>query len=157
MAPKRISILGSTGSIGRQALDVIANFPQRFKVTGISAGENIELLAHQARKFGVRTVSVRNEDKARDLKKLLPGSVKIYCGEEGLDHLAETPDADLILMAVVGSAGLKPLVRAIKARKSIALANKEPMVMAGKIITKLAKTDGVKLIPVDSIRRSIPA
>lgn len=155
MKKKRISILGSTGSIGRQALDVINKFPERFQVVALAAGTNLELLAGQVKKFNPQMVSVMDGQKAKQLKKLIPGSVSVSWGEDGLERSATAPDADLILMSLVGAAGLRPLLKAIAAGKNIALANKEPMVMAGKLITGLARAKSVKLIPVDSEHSAI--
>jgi 1-deoxy-D-xylulose-5-phosphate reductoisomerase len=154
MKKKRITILGSTGSIGRQALDIVEKFPDRFQVTSLCAGENLELLAEQARKFKPGMVSVINEQKAIALKKMIPGKVSVAWGEEGLDRAA-VDDADLVLMSVVGSAGLKPLLKAISRGKTIALANKEPMVMAGRIIMEQARKKSARLIPVDSEHSAI--
>lgn len=155
MKKKRISILGSTGSIGRQALDVINKFPERFQVVALAAGTNLELLAGQVKKFKPQLVSVMDGQKAKQLKKLIPGSVSVSWGEDGLERSATAPDADLILISLVGAAGLRPLLKAIAAGKNIALANKEPMVMAGKLITGLARAKSVKLIPVDSEHSAI--
>jgi len=155
MKKKRISILGSTGSIGRQALEIIEKFPERFKVVSLAAGENLEILARQIKKFKPRSVSVISEQKAKALKKMIPGPVSVAWGEEGLDRAATDEDADLVLMSLVGSAGLKPLLKAISCGKTIALANKEPMVMAGKIIMEQVRKNSARLIPVDSEHSAI--
>ena len=155
MKKKRISILGSTGSIGRQALEIIGKFPERFKVVSLCAGENLEILARQIQKFKPRMASVISEQKAKALKKMVPGPVSVAWGEEGLDRAAVAEDADLVLMSLVGSPGLKPLLKAIACGKTIALANKEPMVMAGKLIMEQARKNSARLIPVDSEHSAI--
>jgi len=155
MAVKRISVLGSTGSIGRQALDIAQKFPDRFKVVGLSGGQNLKLLAGQTKKFKPRIVSVMDEDKAKALKKLVGPRVKIVHGEDGLNQLAAIPEAQLVLIALVGAAGLNPLLNAILENKIIALANKEPMVMAGKLVTDLLSGKAAKIIPVDSEHSAI--
>jgi 1-deoxy-D-xylulose-5-phosphate reductoisomerase len=155
MNRKRITILGSTGSIGRQALSVVEKFPDRFEVVGLSAGKNLNALKAQIDKFKPKMVSVWSETDAAHLKKFVHGSTEVSFGQSGLDGLAASPKTDLVLVALVGSAGLSPLMQAINAGKVIALANKEPMVMAGKIITRVAKKRGAKLIPVDSEHSAI--
>ncbi len=155
MAKKRVSILGSTGSIGTQALEIVACFPRKFKVVALSARENLELLEEQSKKVHPSLVSVQTEAAARELKKKIPRTIKVVSGEAGLIEAAGRKDADLVLMAIAGSAGLNPLLAAIDAGKNIALANKEPMVMAGEIITGRALKKGVKVIPVDSEHSAI--
>jgi 1-deoxy-D-xylulose-5-phosphate reductoisomerase len=148
---KNISILGSTGSIGRQTLEVISRFPERFRVVGLAAGKNINLLKEQALKFKPKVVSVRDERDALILAKELPSkTIEIFCGETGAEAVASHPEADLVVSAMVGAAGLKPTLSAIKSGKNIALANKEALVMAGSILMKEAEIKGVTILPVDS-------
>ena len=155
MTKKRISILGSTGSIGTQALEIISRVPGEFKVAALSAKANLKLLAEQVKKFQPGLVSVPTGQSARELRKKIPGSVKIVSGEDGLNQASSLKEVDLVLMALAGSAGLNPLLQAIEAGKNIALANKEPMVMAGEIITRGARKRGVRIIPVDSEHSAI--
>ena len=150
MTKKSLVILGSTGSIGKQALEIVSKFPQRFQVLALGAGENLELLKAQVERFAPKIISVKDPEKAEQIKKQIPPQVKVLSGEEGLLELAGLKEADLVLLALVGAVGLKPLLRAIENKKTIALANKEPMVMAGQIIRKRAEENSAKLIPVDS-------
>lgn len=153
---KNISILGSTGSIGNSTLDVIASNPDKFKVIGLTACENIDKLEVQIRRFKPSVVSIASEksaivlkDRCKDLK------IEIYSGVEGLIRVSTLPDADIVVSAIAGSAGLIPTLAAVKAGKTIALANKETMVMAGEIITKEAQKNGVRILPVDSEHSAI--
>jgi len=150
MAKKSLVILGSTGSIGRQALEIVRRFPEQFQVLGLGAGENLSLLKKQIEIFRPKLVSVKDPEKAEKLKKRIPLGIKVLSGEAGLMELAGLERAELVLVALVGAMGLRPLLRAIEAKKTIALANKEPMVMAGEIIKKRAEKNSVRLIPVDS-------
>lgn len=153
---KNISILGSTGSIGTQTLEVISCFPDKFKVVGLSAGNNIDLLAKQATQFRPDMVSIKSESNIGELKsKLNDDNIDIFFGEQGASNVASHPDADLVVSAMVGASGLKPTIAAIKAGKDIALANKETLVMAGKLITEEAKNRDVNIIPVDSEHSAI--
>ena len=153
---KNISILGSTGSIGTQTLDVISYFPDKFRVVGLSAGNNIDLLAKQATQFRPDMVSIKSESNIGKLKsKLNDDNIDIFFGEQGASNVASHPDADLVVSAMVGASGLKPTIAAIKAGKDIALANKETLVMAGKLITEEAKNRDVNIIPVDSEHNAI--
>lgn len=148
---KRISILGSTGSIGTSALDVIARHPDRFTVTGLAEGHDVDLLAKQIAQFRPRLVSVRDEASAKRLKDILKDNApEIVWGIEGASKVASMKDADTVLSAIVGAAGLVPTIEAIKAKKTIALANKETMVIAGELVTALARENGVRILPVDS-------
>lgn len=153
---KKVSILGSTGSIGCSSLDVIEKNPDRFRVVALAAGENIKLLKKQIEKFQPRLVAVGTKDKALELGKSLTAKnrVKIFYGEEGLKEIASFP-SDTVISAISGSAGLKPTLAAIEAGNDIALANKETMVMAGEVVTKRARKKGVKIIPVDSEHSAI--
>lgn len=153
---KKISILGSTGSIGTQTLEVINLFPEKFEVIGLSAGENIELLKKQIDEFGPEVVCVKNENYAKKLSKQLNRQkVEIIYGEEGYDHISSLPNTDIVVSAMVGSSGLKPTLSAIKAGKDLALANKESLVVGGEIIIEESKKMGVKIIPVDSEHSAI--
>ncbi len=152
---KNIAILGSTGSIGQNSLQVIKNFPNRFRVTYLTANKNIELLERQIAEHKPNGVVVLDKEKGRDLKRRINGRVEVLCGEEGLEEIVTRPDVDLVISSLVGFAGLKPTIAAIKHKKTIALANKETLVVAGEIITKLQKENGVSLIPVDSEHSAI--
>jgi 1-deoxy-D-xylulose-5-phosphate reductoisomerase len=154
---KKITILGSTGSIGVSALDVIEKNPQRFQVEALAAGRNIKLLKKQIEKFKPKVVSVSTKEIALKLREALNAKsrVKIFYDEEGLKEIASFPSADIVISAISGSAGLIPTLAAIEAGKDIALANKETMVMAGEIVTKKAIKKGVKIIPVDSEHSAI--
>ena len=153
---KKISILGSTGSIGCSALNVIEKNPERFQVVGLAAGKNIKLLKKQIEKFQPKLVAVGSKDNAFKLRESLTSKskVKIFYGEEGLKEIASFPSS-VVISAISGSAGLLPTLAAIEAGNDIALANKETMVMAGEIVTKRASKKGVKIIPVDSEHSAI--
>ena len=148
---KGISILGSTGSIGKQTLDIISRFPERFCIVGLAAGKNITLLKEQILNFKPEIVSIKDKDDAIKLSKELKSeSVEILWGEKGAEVVASHTKADLVVSAMVGAPGLKPTLSAIKSRKNVALANKEVLVMAGSILTLEALKNGISLIPVDS-------
>jgi len=153
---KKISILGSTGSIGCSALNVIEKNPERFQVVALAAGENIKLLIKQIERFQPKLVAVGSKDNALKLSEALTAKnkVKIYYGDEGLQEIASFPSS-MVISAISGSAGLLPTLAAIEAGNDIALANKETMVMAGEIVTKRASKKGVKIIPVDSEHSAI--
>ncbi|PKN51979.1 MAG: 1-deoxy-D-xylulose-5-phosphate reductoisomerase [Deltaproteobacteria bacterium HGW-Deltaproteobacteria-13] len=153
---KKISILGSTGSIGCSALDVIAKNPERFQVVALAAGKNIRLLKKQIEKFQPGLVAVGSKESALKLGEALTAKskVKIFYGEEGLKEIASFPSS-MVISAISGSAGLLPTLAAIEAGNDIALANKETMVMAGEIVTQRADKKGVKIIPVDSEHSAI--
>ena len=150
---KKIVILGSTGSIGVNALDIVRRLGHSWRVLGLSAQNNTERLIEQAREFKPSLVCVSRPESAgpvREALKSFNGSLKIVSGEKGLEELASHSQADIVLSSVVGSVGLKPLVAAIKKGKTVALANKEALIVAGDYITKLAKKHGATLLPVDS-------
>lgn len=151
----KISLLGSTGSIGTQTLEIVrAN--KNMHVVALTANKNIELLEQQAREFMPNMVSVGSEDLAKTLKtRLADTNIKVCFGEDGLIEAATEKDVDIVLTAVVGISGLKPTIAAIKAGKNIALANKETLVTGGHIVTELAKENNVKLLPVDSEHSAI--
>ncbi len=148
---KSIVILGSTGAIGVNALDVIRNFKRRFKVGGLVAGRNLELLARQVVEFAPRIISVRDRADVDALRKLIGRRrVEIVYGEEGAVAAATAPTADFVLAAIVGGAGLVPTFAAVQAGKDVGLANKEALVMSGELFVREARKRGVQLLPVDS-------
>jgi len=150
--PKRIAVLGSTGSIGRSVLSVVEANPGVFEVLSLSALSNSGPLAEQAERFGVRRVAI-GEDAAGD--DVLGGGLEVGVGEEALVALAEDPDVDLVVNALVGTAGLPVTAAAVAAGKRLAIANKESLVMAGELVTQLAARTGSELIPIDSEHSSI--
>ena len=153
---KRISILGSTGSIGSSTLEVVSLFPDRFKVVGLSAGENIDKIESQIRRFKPSIVSLASEKAAKELReRCMNLNVEVLSGMEGLIRISTISEADIIVSAIAGSAGLIPTFAAVKAGKTIALANKETMVMAGEIITQEANERGAELLPIDSEHSAI--
>jgi 1-deoxy-D-xylulose-5-phosphate reductoisomerase len=154
---KKITILGSTGSIGCSALDVIGKNPERFQVVALTAGKNIALLKKQIKRFKPKVVAVSTKETALKLRYSLTNKdkVKIFYDKEGLKEIASFPSADVVISAISGSAGLIPTIAAIEAGKDIALANKETMVMAGEIVTGRAIKKRVKIIPVDSEHSAI--
>ena len=154
---KNLSILGATGSIGSNALDIVSQFPDLFKVCALTARTNVDALARQIVQFRPRLAAVIDDDHARRLKALLPGDleVEIVTGEAGYIAAATCPETDLVLGAMVGAAGLMPTLAAIDAGKDIALANKETLVMAGAIVMERVARRGVKLMPVDSEHSAI--
>ncbi len=150
-----VSIIGSTGSIGTQTLDVIAANPERFKVEALAAGSNLDLLIKQVSLFQPKYVSVATKQLADQLKIHIPSHVKVYYGEQGLLEIAAGNAADYVVNAVVGSQGLAPTLAAIEARKKIGLANKETLVSGGHIVMKAAKEKGVDILPIDSEHSAI--
>lgn len=151
---KKIGILGSTGSIGTQALEVIDKLRDKFKVIALSAGKNIELISEQIKRYNPEIVCVSEVEDAKTLKSRFP-NLKIFSGEQGLIEISECPEIDILLVAVSGKTGLKPTLRAIERKKDIALANKETLVMAGDIVMNDVKKYGVKILPVDSEHSAI--
>jgi len=153
---KSIVILGSTGSIGTSTLDIVDRFPDEFSVVGLTAGNNDEMLEDQVRRFKPRAVAMSNEAAAARLRQRCSGlSVEIMSGPAGLAQVASLPEVELVVSAIVGGAGLVPTLAAIRNGKHIALANKEPMVMAGKLMQEEAKRHGVRIFPVDSEHSAI--
>jgi len=153
---KRIAILGSTGSIGTQALEVIASHPEKFEVEVLTAQNNADLLIEQAKKFKPNAVVIVNEDHYPLVKEaLVPLDIKVFAGESALASVVQMDSIDLVLTALVGYAGLKPTLKAIESGKSIALANKETLVVAGGLGTQLARAKGGKIYPVDSEHSAI--
>jgi 1-deoxy-D-xylulose-5-phosphate reductoisomerase len=147
---RNIAILGSTGSIGENALQIIANSPDRFRVVALSARANIAKLALQIEKFRPALACVADADKARELKSLVKRRVRIVSGTQGIIECATHPDADTVLTAMVGAAGLAPTYAAVCAGKRVALANKETLVIAGGIVMTEARRSKAAIIPVDS-------
>ena len=153
---KRVTILGSTGSIGRNALNVIDNCEDQFSVIGLSANRNSQLLVEQAKKYQPKFVSIINSEGADYVeRKLRSFDVKILKGREGLLKLASYENSDLLLNALVGTSGMEPTINAIRSKVDVALSNKESLVMAGSIINELAIRNGVKIFPVDSEHSAI--
>ena len=152
---KRIVILGSTGSIGRNALWVAERFPDRFQVVGLGAGKNIELLAEQAQRFRPRAVAVLTAELAGDLSRRVPPGTEVVAGLSGYQQVAALPESELVLSAMVGAAGLMPTLAALRAGKDVALANKETLVMAGDLVTTEVRRRQVLLLPVDSEHSAI--
>jgi 1-deoxy-D-xylulose-5-phosphate reductoisomerase len=152
---RRVVLLGSTGSIGLSTLRVAANLPGEIELVGLAAGSNAAQLAAQARETGARHVAIYDETKAAELSAMLPAGVEVHSGAEGLIRLAELEEADIVLIAIVGTAGLQPALAAIEAGKDIAIASKEILVMAGEIITARAAEKGVRILPVDSEHNAI--
>ena len=153
---KRIAILGSTGSIGTQALEVVAAHPDVFEVEVLSAQNNADLLVEQALRFKPNAVVIVNEEHYEYVKSALnTESIKVYAGENSLASVVQMDTIDLVLTALVGYSGLRPTIKAIEAGKTIALANKETLVVAGELITSIAKKKGVNIYPVDSEHSAI--
>jgi len=154
--PKRIALLGSTGSIGTQALDVISRYPDRFTVEVLAAGNNLDLLISQARKYTPDSVVIANPEHYKHLKESLSDlPVKVYCGSEAIEQVVAGDNVDMVLASMVGYSGLRPTLSAINAGKDIALANKETLVAAGKLISEAALKTGSRIIPVDSEHSAI--
>lgn len=153
---RRVAILGSTGSIGNQALEVISRHPEMFEVVTLTANTNAQLLIKQAKEFDPDSVVIASEAKYDEVFKALdPLGIKVFTGDDSISEIVKSSNIDIVLTAMVGFSGLKPTVEAIKAGKAIALANKETLVAAGEIITKLAATHHVPIIPVDSEHSAI--
>ena len=152
-----ICILGSTGSIGTQALDVISQHEDRYEVYALTANNKVELLAKQARQYNPAAVVIANEERYDELKRLMADmpDVKVYAGRQALDEIVEADPIDMVLTAMVGFAGLSPTIHAIKARKAICLANKETLVVAGELICELASEYHTPILPVDSEHSAI--
>lgn len=151
---KKLTILGSTGSIGESTLKIVDNLNPEFKVVALAAHKNIDKLEQQIKKYHPEIVAVYDSQKAQELKKRVPNQ-KIVVGMEGLEEVAAYPASDIVMSAMVGTVGLQPTIAAIKAGKKICLANKEPLVSAGELVTSLAKKMGAQIIPVDSEHSAI--
>jgi 1-deoxy-D-xylulose-5-phosphate reductoisomerase len=152
---KKIVILGSTGSIGRQALEVVDAFPEMFEIIGLAAGSNVQLLAEQVQKYQPRYVSIGSKEDALALKSLINSKTEIFYGEQGLINLAGIEELDLILVSVSGIHGLLPTLKALENQTTVALANKETIVTAGSLVMEKAKKFGTAIIPVDSEHSAI--
>ncbi len=153
---KKLAVLGSTGSIGTQTLDVVRMHPDLLKVESLACGKNIELLEREAREFRPSVVAVYDETAAADLRiKLKDTDIRVLTGMDGLLEICTLPEADIVVTAIVGMIGIRPTIAAMKAGKDIALANKETCVTAGHIIMPLAKQMGVHILPVDSEHSAI--
>src|ERR1041384_3053454 len=157
MSKKRsVAILGSTGSIGTQALEVIAAHPDQFEVEVLTANNNADLLIEQAKKFSPNAVVITNDAQYKKVKEALASSnVKVYAGENSLASVVQMESIDIVLAALVGYSGLRPTIKALEAGKAVALANKETLVVAGDLITRLAREKGVNIYPVDSEHSAI--
>ncbi|WP_316765364.1 1-deoxy-D-xylulose-5-phosphate reductoisomerase [Pedobacter frigiditerrae] len=151
---KNISILGSTGSIGTQALEVVRATPDLYTVDVLTAQNNADLLIQQALEFNPQMVVITCEDHYAKVKNALP-NVEVLCGEDALIAAVQLPQTQFVLTAIMGSVGLKPTIAAIEAKKDIGLANKETLVVAGELVMQLAKENGIKIIPVDSEHSAI--
>jgi 1-deoxy-D-xylulose-5-phosphate reductoisomerase len=154
---KRLAVLGSTGSIGRNVLDVVRQFPEKFQIVGLAAGQNLKLLAEQIRDFRPALVSVQNKSLAADLASLLasPNHIKIVSGIAGAKEVAASSQADLVISAMVGAVGLEPTLTAIRQGIAVALANKETLVTAGPLVMAAAQKYQVPIIPIDSEHSAI--
>ncbi len=155
MRKRRIVILGSTGSIGTSALKVARDIPECMEVVGLAANSSVEALARQTRETGAKRIAIFDSSKKRELAELVGPHVDILTGEEGLYTLAQMDEADMVLISIIGTAGLRPALAAIQANKDLAIASKEILVMAGEIVMTAAARQGVKLIPVDSEHNAI--
>jgi 1-deoxy-D-xylulose-5-phosphate reductoisomerase len=148
---KNISVLGSTGSIGRSSLEVIDKLSHRFKVVGLAAGRNTQLLEKQVEKFRPKIVSLERKEEAEDLRRKLRGkSIKVTFAQEGAEEVASFSENDIVISAITGIDGLRPTLAAVQEGKKVALANKESMVVAGPLIQDMIRKFGAQLIPVDS-------
>jgi 1-deoxy-D-xylulose-5-phosphate reductoisomerase len=152
---KKVVLLGSTGSIGRSTLEVARLLPERIELVGLAANGSVEALAAQVRETGVKHVALHDASRIGELRALLPAGVEILAGPAGLAELATLEGADMVLVAIVGTAGLQPALAAIEAGKDLAVASKEILVMAGEIVTAAAERKGVRLLPVDSEHNAI--
>jgi 1-deoxy-D-xylulose-5-phosphate reductoisomerase len=152
---KNVVLLGSTGSIGTSTVKVAEDLPDRIRLIGLAAGNNAELLIKQARKHRPEAICIGNTEKARELGKFFGATTQVHSGDEGLIKLATLPSADIVLIAIVGTAGLKPALAAIRAGKDIAIASKEILVMAGEIVMEEARKHGVRVLAVDSEHSAI--
>lgn len=152
---KNVVLLGSTGSIGTSTIKVAEDLPDRIRLIGLAAGNNVELLLNQTRKHQPEAISISDPAKAKELRALLGTSAEVHSGNDGLITLATLPGADVVLIAIVGTAGLQPALAAIRAGKDIAVASKEILVMAGEIVMAEARKYGVRVLAVDSEHSAI--
>jgi 1-deoxy-D-xylulose-5-phosphate reductoisomerase len=156
--PQKFSLLGSTGSIGTQTLDIVAEHPDKFEIVALAAGSNVALLAEQIRQFQPQLVAIREAGKVEQLRELIkdvPRQPEIMVGDEGAVEVARHPDIDAVVTGIVGCAGLRPTVAAIEAGKDICLANKETLIAGGPVVLPLAKKHGVHILPADSEHSAI--
>jgi len=147
---KNVVLLGSTGSIGTSTVKVAEDLPDRIRLVGLAAGNNADLLLKQTRKHRPDAISIADPAKAKEIQNGLGFTTKVFSGADGLMKLATLPGADIVLIAIVGTAGLKPALAAIRAGKDIAIASKEILVMAGEIVMSEARKYGVRVLAVDS-------
>ncbi|PWW06432.1 1-deoxy-D-xylulose 5-phosphate reductoisomerase [Paenibacillus cellulosilyticus] len=152
---KKVTVLGSTGSIGTQTLDVIANDRDQYEIEGLAAGNNVSLLIEQAKQFHPTYVCVASKEAAEEVKLHLPAGTKVYYGEQGLIEIAAAGQSDMVVTAIVGSRGLGATLAAIRAGKAVGLANKETLVTAGHLVMSLAQERGVAVLPIDSEHSAI--
>lgn len=155
MERKRVIILGSTGSIGTSALKVARDVPDRMEVVGLAAATSVDALAQQAAETGARHVAIFDESRTEELRSKLPAGVKLYAGAQGLIDLVTEVDAAMVLVAIVGTAGLRPALAAIECGRDLAVASKEILVMAGEQVMAAARRQGVRVLPVDSEHNAI--
>ena len=155
MKRRKVVLLGATGSIGCSTLEVARQLPERIELVGLSANGNVERLAEQARETGVRHVAIADASKESELRSLLPPDVRVHVGAGGLVELATMAEADIVLVAIVGTGGLHPALAAIEAGKDLAVASKEILVMAGEVVTAAAERHGVRILPVESEHNAI--
>jgi 1-deoxy-D-xylulose-5-phosphate reductoisomerase len=152
---KNVVLLGCTGSIGASAIKVAEDIPAQIRLIGLAAGNNVELLLKQTLKHHPQAISISDPAKARELQATLGTAAQVFCGNDGLLKLATLPGADIVLMAIVGTAGLAPAIAAIRAGKDIAIASKEILVLAGEIVMREARANGVRVLAVDSEHSAI--
>src|SRR3989454_482513 len=152
---KNVVVLGSTGSIGTSTIKVAEDLPDRIRLLGLAAGNNVDLLIEQARKHRPKAICITDPGKARQLNDALGTACEVFSGNDGLLKLATLPEADIVLIAIVGTAGLQPALAAIRAGKDIAVASKEILVMAGEIVMNEARKAGVRVLAVDSEHSAI--
>ncbi len=147
---KKIVILGSTGSIGENALKVVASLPEHLQVVALAVNTNYERVLEQAKQFGVKVVAVTDPVKAAECEKVAPAGVEVLCGDDGLDAVAALDNIDIVVCAVVGMAGLRPTMAAVSRGTDVAIATKEALVAAGGLVTETCKQTGASLLPIDS-------
>jgi 1-deoxy-D-xylulose-5-phosphate reductoisomerase len=152
---KKVVLLGSTGSIGTSTLKVVEDLPDRLEVIALAAGRNVPLLLEQSRRFHPKAICIQDPSKAPELQTALDAGTQVHAGDDGLVELATLPEADIVLIAIVGTAGLQPALAAIRAGKDIAVASKEILVMAGELVMSEAARHGVKVLAVDSEHSAI--
>lgn len=155
MSRKKVVLLGSTGSIGKSTLKVASEIPERMEIVALAAANSVTTLAEQVHETGVKHVGIYNSEKEAELRSLIPSDVNIHVGLEGLIQLSQLEGADMVLVAIVGVAGLHPAFAAIDAGKDLAVASKEILVMAGELVMRAAREKGVKVLPVDSEHNAI--